>query len=187
MFFFKPLRNIYESKIGPIKMLNYYIFCLAAIAVILGSATAATTSNGAAGAAAVSDNLDEYTTVAVLPSALAATLAAAPATTTPQNGAIAAPSVPVPQAAPQLPNVGVLAYDRVGISDGVEFSPSEWLDAYIYNYKKICKITCLCVCVCECGEELSACAYVCACAMQWLKELFRQIYYTCHFFFPIRF
>ncbi|XP_004534502.1 uncharacterized protein LOC101455881 [Ceratitis capitata] len=100
-----------------------YLFYFTAIAAILGSATAATTSNIATAAAAISDNLDEYTTVAVLPSAIAATLAAAPAVTTPQNenGAIAAPSiVPVPQAAPQLPT---LAYDKVGISDGVEFSP----------------------------------------------------------------
>ncbi|CAD6997910.1 unnamed protein product [Ceratitis capitata] len=102
-----------------------YLFYFTAIAAILGSATAATTSNiaTAAAAAAISDNLDEYSTVAVLPSAIAATLAAAPAVTTPQNenGAIAAPSiVPVPQAAPQLPT---LAYDKVGISDGVEFSP----------------------------------------------------------------
>lgn len=115
-------------------MLNHYIFCFAAIVAILGSATAATTSNGGA---AVSDNLDEYTTSAVLPSAIAATLADAPAVTTPQNGAIAAPSPPVPQAAPQLPNVGVLAYDRVGISDGVEFSPIPSEPSATNNYFEI--------------------------------------------------
>ncbi|XP_036321802.1 uncharacterized protein LOC118735888 [Rhagoletis pomonella] len=102
-------------------MHKYYFFYLAAIAATLGSATAATTTTKAR---AVSDNLEEYTTVAVLPSALAATLAAAPAPTTPQNAAPApSPSLPVPQAAPQKPSVGVLAYDKVGISDGVEFGP----------------------------------------------------------------
>ncbi|XP_018786980.1 PREDICTED: uncharacterized protein LOC108967808 [Bactrocera latifrons] len=114
-------------------MLNHYIFCFAAIAAILGSATAATTSNGGA----VSDNLDEYTTSAVLPSAIAATLADAPAATTPQNGAITAPSPPIPPPAPQLPNVGVLAYDRVGISDGVEFSPIPSEPSATNNYFEV--------------------------------------------------
>ncbi|XP_067625570.1 uncharacterized protein [Eurosta solidaginis] len=101
--------------------MHYFnIFHLTAIAAILGSAKAATTANAAA---AVSDNLEEYTTMAVLPSAIAATLAAAPAAPTPLH------IQPVPQtAAPkqqqQLPNIGVLAYDKVGISDGLEFSPT---------------------------------------------------------------
>ncbi|XP_053959783.1 uncharacterized protein LOC128864243 [Anastrepha ludens] len=104
-------------------MHKFNILCLTAIAAILGSATAATISENAAAAAAVSDNLDGYTTAAVQPSAISGTFSVAPAPATPQNGAITAPSPPVPQTAPQLLNVGVLAYDKVGISDGVEFSP----------------------------------------------------------------